>query len=967
MAYENIINFCIASFLILISQILLIFLLFEIAYKKEYRFKQSRLFLELLFSFAFLIICIFVFGNSEENRLIFYLYLVMFSCFFIGYEIKQRNKEVNNKDLSKIIEFYENKELKFTSSLFYEINEFNEIEIKIISKIIKCAIFVLSSINIVFTTSIPILLFSGIINIEKIIIIPLVVLTLLLIEFYLFLSQENAQKHEKSEENGLLNNPEEWAKEIENKYGSEIIGYSNAYKAVETENSTTINNLEILAKDIIDGQNILLSNSSKYETKAIYYNVINKDFINGKATLIVYEDMPSVIEAKKIIDSIIEEYNNELIIKIISKNENPNTKTDKSINIYLGTVQDLIESNIDYGKIQTLILNNTDKIIQKNSNDLYVLATTLKNLNNDFQYIILSVVSDALRIAIKNILLIDSFKEYQINRKKALQTLGIQIIKRNANNIKMHENKNTYINDIVKLALETNKFNVDNIEIVSKKMAIKNDKNRFDEFRGKRNNELTNKELSALTDRIKFNTNSLFQENANKKMFIKNDDEKNLIYSIKAYSELNNGETYLGVVSSDYLLREYIISEYLKKKNDYSDLDIIIPQTMQNDVKILLGALLMQMFNKPVKEDVIIRRLKEYNKELVLIEGYNKLSIITAINALLETEFKIKTDITSYLLESIDELGKKEYMLNSNFKIKLPKDLYDKSKIIISGYEQKITQQKGYEIYQKYIPGQVHLIENNVYKIEDIENLDIIVSNVLSDKIRKYKQDVEINLSNIKENEIDEATKEFSSVILKTQIQNANIDINTLGYYEFQDFTTLEEGTYTYIKLPKAQQEKMNRNYYNNRVLKLQITPKTEESKKLIEGELKDKIACTLAFLLNEVFETLLDENAPYVKVKAVVSNKDILKNEEIKLYRPIIDQKVDATSISIYIIEDLKISKGLLTTIENELPRILSLIKKYLAWYNELPKEEETYVKRININNSLKLKETNKILGYFL
>ena len=666
------------------------------------------------------------------------------------------------------------------------------------------------------------------------------------------------------------------------------------------------------------------------------------------------------------INSIIKEYNNELIVKIISKFQTSNIKVNQDINIYLTTLHDLMDSNLDYSKVQTVILNNTDKIIEKNSNELYVLATTLKNLNNDFQYIMLSVATDALRIAIRNILLVDSFKEYQINRKRALQTFGVQVLKRDIDNIKNHEKSNISMNDLVKLAIETNRFAIDNVEIVSKKMPILDDAKRFDEIRGARNNSLTNKELNKLTNRIKINSNSLFQENANKKMFIKNDDEKNLLYSIRAYSELNNGETYLGVVSSDYLLRDYIISEYLKKKNDFSDLDILIPQTMQNDLKILLGALLLQMLNLPVKEEVIIRRLKEYNNEIVLIEGYNRLSIITAINSLLESEFNIKTDITSYLIETIDTDGKKEYMLNTNFKTKLPRDLYEKSKVIISGYEQEVTNLKGYEIYQKYISGQIHLIENKVYKIGNIENLDINVSNVSAEGLRKYKHDLNVNLSNIKMSEKEEDIREYSNIIMKTEIQKADVMVDTLGFYEFLDYTTLEEGAYVYRTLLQKQKEKMIRNYYNTRVLKIEIKPKDLELINKMQNGEHDKIACTLAFLINEIFETLLDENVSYVISKAVVADSSIIENEEIKLYRPIIDEKADLSSIDIYIIEDLKISKGLLTTIENEIPRIFSIMKRYLEWYENNDKEGNKYINRINKSNILVLEEMKKVLPIF-
>lgn len=89
-----------------------------------------------------------------------------------------------------------------------------------------------------------------------------------------------------------MQSPKEWSTEFEKKYGSQIVGYSNTIATKKAETSITLDNLGALSRDIVNGKNILVSNSSKYETKAIYYNVINKDFINDKATIIIYEDIP---------------------------------------------------------------------------------------------------------------------------------------------------------------------------------------------------------------------------------------------------------------------------------------------------------------------------------------------------------------------------------------------------------------------------------------------------------------------------------------------------------------------------------------------------------------------------------------------------------------------------------------------------------------------------------------------------
>ena len=124
-----------------------------------------------------------------------------------------------------------------------------------------------------------------------------------------------------------------------------------------------------------------------------------------------------------------------------------------------------------------------------------------------------------------------------------------------------------------------------------------------------------------------------------------------------------------------------------------------------------------------------------------------------------------------------------------------------------------------------------------------------------------------------------------------------------------------------------------------------------------------DKIACTFAFLINELFETLLDENINYIISKAVVSSDSLLNDEAIKLYRPIIDEKIDLSVITLYIIEDLKISKGLLSSIENELARIFSVLKGYLNWYESHTENTHKYIDCIDKNKVFTFNIVNQII----
>ena len=130
-------------------------------------------------------------------------------------------------------------------------------------------------------------------------------------------------------------------------------------------------------------------------------------------------------------------------------------------------------------------------------------------------------------------------------------------------------------------------------------------------------------------------------------MFLKNDDEKNLIYNIKAYSELNNGETYLGIISSDYLLSDS--EETRKFINKFLKLEVPIKE---NELELYNSSYITTDY-KSKEADVVY---KKKNEDIYfLIEHQSTVDI--------SMPYRIKNYVIEILRIAVDKskIHQKEY------------------------------------------------------------------------------------------------------------------------------------------------------------------------------------------------------------------------------------------------------------------------------------------------------------------
>jgi len=283
--------------------------------------------------------------------------------------------------------------------------------------------------------------------------------------------------------------------------------------------------------------------------------------------------------------------------------------------------------------------------------------------------------------------------------------------------------------------------------------------------------------------------------------------------------------------------------------------------------------------------------------------------------------------------------SKRYYKLLDSIKYELPERLFKNITFIDSEQCAKVLKKiPVFDLYQNYLEGQYVSFDGKCYLIDKIDYDNGIVELLYASNNNgvRYRQRRDVkNVVHIGLNRELPVLKVRDS-IMKKSILCADLEVDTEGYYEFNNNISLEPGGFAYKKVD-ASQKGVRRDYKSTNVLAINIS-----SSKINAMSEKDKfkLSFTLSVLLNETFETLFSNIKQYILVRSVVSDNsymsDFADNELINLYRPIIDSNLE-NGINIYITEDTELERGITDSIANNFDNIImKVLFDYLFWIQE-------------------------------
>lgn len=427
------------------------------------------------------------------------------------------------------------------------------------------------------------------------------------------------------------------------------------------------------------------------------------------------------------------------------------------------------------------------------------------------------------------------------------------------------------------------------------------------------------------------------------------DDRNNLFEVRRIFATMAEKQGFVNVISSEYMLREYMSSNPELFTTDAKATPYIAAdyaRTKRNMILTLCLRLCVGiMTEEELNRQIIILNIDtrepiaEIWKEICIIFDDNQkdvsnigenqtLSIKDKNGSLLKFE-RDKTLICKrmYSVES----GKFEKMYaiaDKKFAKIILEDLQNATYIAEQDSKDVYigSELKGH-VYQKYLPGQFFTLNGKYYEMVSVTFDNRIMVRRASEHINgriSYRQIRNYVIHKIEDADGMGACKTSNNI--KIQHQFADFSVQTSGYWKMKKYNDFKNGVLVKVNgVP-------DREYHHKQILKLDFSD--------FGDAFTDSIRNTLAILMNEVFVTLFAENHPFISA-VTPGDYDIPKTYGLEIKDGVNDK-------CIYIIEDSQLDIGLLVTVERNLNRILQIVSDYLSWNND------------KITESIKLAEEN-------
>ncbi len=223
------------------------------------------------------------------------------------------------------------------------------------------------------------------------------------------------------------------------------------------------------------------------------------------------------------------------------------------------------------------------------------------------------------------------------------------------------------------------------------------------------------------------------------------------------------------------------------------------------------------------------------------------------------------------------------------------------------------TELRGH-VFQKYLPGQFFTFGGKYYEMQRLSSDGKVVVRRAADHIDgrpQYRQVRNYTLHAAVDSAMMGDDRDLGGI--RVVKQYADISVQTPAYWQMKRYHDFNSGKRIAINgVPK-------REYHNKSILKIDF----EGS----EG-VTPQILNTLALLMNEVFRSLYADNQNMVVAVTAGQAQAPLT------YSLQAEEGCTLSENSIYIIEDSQLDIGLLVSVERNLNRIFNIISDYLSWH---------------------------------
>ena len=423
-----------------------------------------------------------------------------------------------------------------------------------------------------------------------------------------------------------------------------------------------------------------------------------------------------------------------------------------------------------------------------------------------------------------------------------------------------------------------------------------------------------------LYEKIKF-VPSLWCVPEKKEHFVIAEDEfMNLFSAIRTYLSRGKEQTFVNILSENYLLRDYMRCNYRMFITNPDAIPSIVPGYVKSERNTLIK-LLYNMTFREVGEDEVLNELK--------LSGMEIDDAFFGLSELLKKYTNAEDDILDVYTfsngDSINPQIKNGFrLIKSRFDEQFAKTL--KIAYYVCEEEEGDTEFIDAKLIghatQCVLPGQFVTYDGKYYNVQSVSSeLGVVLRRAsnLYDGRKYYRQIRNYTLKEWNNEAIISEKKIMDIDICKI---NVDFSVKTTGYLEMSNSADLRNARVIDLSMdPNV--SKLDREYHNKTILQIKL-PETNVG-----------IRYTVSVLLSEIFKSVFPDGWQYLAVVSKVPD-DVEGMLNYLMY----DMEGFYDEESIYILEDSEMDLGLLEAIEKNLLRFLELATDFLGWHFEKMRE---------------------------
>lgn len=451
----------------------------------------------------------------------------------------------------------------------------------------------------------------------------------------------------------------------------------------------------------------------------------------------------------------------------------------------------------------------------------------------------------------------------------------------------------------------------------------------------------------SLYEKIDFFPNLWSAKQSQEEFIIAEDEFCNMFSMMRVYLSRGKKQTFVNVLSENYLLRDYMRCNRQMFMSDPNAVPVFVPDYAKTERNIILKLILMMVL-RPVSDAEVRKEL-----HLVGIETDDALGIM--LNLVQKYTY---ADSNLFTVQSVRKVID-EFTTISSCIYSITDEAFDRyfSDSLKNAYYilEDEKNEEGYidaklfnHVTQTILPGQFVTYDGKYYMAKHVSPQSGVVLRRASNLFdgRKYYRQVRTYCFDKEQGEIVSIRRigdiEFAEI-------RTDMHVDTTGYLEMSDSHNLRTANLIdYSEDPSV--PNYSRKYHNKSVLRIKL-PDADE-----------KIRFTLCLLLSEVFRTIFPDGWQYLAM-VMKRSEDIggMLNYMVYSAEGYLDEEY------IYVIEDSDIDLGLINAVEKNFMKIMEIITDFLEWHFEKmrePASKDPIPAKIAIVEAEEKKKRNRVVS---